>query len=150
MNVKVVVLVLAVIAILMFVVIGLSVRPQGSATPTTGGFFTSLQDDLGGTRSLKASELEASHQGCVRPGGAGIALAPASACTIAIPDGVKRVALAPAPGSSSQVVVTIVDPKTVDQTHRPPDQLRFNVLDNGSSLQVSCPGLQPCALDLVK
>jgi hypothetical protein len=149
-KVKIVVAVLAVIAIIAFVDVGLSVRPQGPATPTSQGALNRLLDSLSGTRTLDAADLEASQQACVSAGGHEIVVAPGAACTIAVPKGVRRVALVPASGSSDQLVVTLADPNSVDQTRRLPGELRFNVLGNPSTLEVSCPGVVPCALDVAK
>lgn len=150
MNTKVLVLVLAAVALAFFVIVGLAVRPQGSSSPGDQGGFEAFYDRLAGHRTLKPSDV-AGAAPCVRTGGRELEAGPGP-CRVAVPKGVRQVKLAVRSGPVRRVALR--NAETVDQAPKPRNGATFavgeaitlRVIESGSTLEVGCSG--PCVVGL--
>lgn len=148
---KVLVIVLAVVALLFAVTVGLQLKPRNDDPgDTSESRLTGLRDALVGTQALEPGDVEGAD--CFVAAQSAFVVDAGDGCSVAVPDEVKQVEVCVASGSgafarieldgeqfSSQLAEAVLAPC--------PKPIRFDVYDEKNVLSMACAlGGDPCVL----
>lgn len=142
----------AVLVVLCAAALGFSARDDQGSVGDPSASRLSFLTDLFPQRTLAAADVAGTE--CFDADSMAFVVAAAQTCTVAVPEGVKRVEARWAAGSAQAVLRR---PSSITQTYRTsddpqdpdhPDEVDMPVFGDGTVLQLSCLGGAGCAIGL--
>lgn len=143
---KILFAVLAGVVLLFAVTLGLGQRDaDGNVSEPEASRFGDLRELFVGDRQLEAEDLEG--VSCFDGANRRFVVNPGAPCRVPVPGKVRRVVLDRQPGAGA--VIRLASPETGTQRADQDDQqVRLDVLEEGSTLELTCIGPGQCRIGL--